>query len=296
LTLEAASPTIVEVPAERFDDFAARRTRRAAAAELPPYATEEACSHAGLVTVGSAWSRALFDGDFHLSPPPDAVRPACCLVFVQSHDGNTGARNPSTLGGGRTDEHLIYEGLSRVAADAVLAGAETVRAGNVVFSVWHPELVALRARLGKPRHPLQVVATLQGLAFDRGILLNTPSVPVAVLTVPACATVMARELAARPWITPVVMDRPEDLPLAFSRLRRMGVERVSAIGGRRIATQLIDAGLVQDLYVTTAPRDGGEPCTPMYPGRLDTRLVVRKRGTGPEAGVVFEHRVLRGRW
>ena len=95
------------------------------------------------------------------------MRPACCLVFVQSRDGNTGTRSPSALGGGRTDEHLIYEGLSRVAADAVLAGAETVRDGNVIFSVWHPELVRMRAALGKPRHPLQVIATLQGLAFDR---------------------------------------------------------------------------------------------------------------------------------
>jgi hypothetical protein len=38
-----------------------------------------------------------------------------------------------------TDKHLIYEGLSRAAADAVLAGAATVRAGDIVFSVWHPE-------------------------------------------------------------------------------------------------------------------------------------------------------------
>jgi len=52
-------------------------------------------------------------------------------VFVQSRDGNTGARDPSSLGGGDTDKHLIYEGLSRVASDAVVAGAETIRGGNI---------------------------------------------------------------------------------------------------------------------------------------------------------------------
>ena len=70
-------------------------------------------------------------------------------MFVQSLDGNTVADDPSDLGGGDTDKHLIYEGLSRVAADAVMAGAATVAGGKIVFSVWHPELVRLRSALGK---------------------------------------------------------------------------------------------------------------------------------------------------
>ena len=280
------------MPDLRFEEFAERKTREAAAAALPRYVTDSARPRPDLLSVGNAWSRSLFDGEFHLSPLPDATRPACSLVFVQSRDGNTGAPNPSALGGGETDKHLIYEGLSRVAADAVLAGAETVREGQIVFSVWHPELVRLRESLGKPRHPMQIIATLQGLPFDRGLLLNTPEVRIVLLTVGACATLMAREIAARPWITPVVMNRSEDLPGAFAALRRMGIERVSVVGGRRIATQLIDAGLVQDVYLTTSPRDGGEANTPMYPGRLDGHRIVRKRGTGPETGVVFDHMVL----
>ena len=51
-------------------------------------------------------------------------------VFVQSADGNTGARNPADLGGGETDKHLIYEGLSRVDVDGVLAGAATSGEGG----------------------------------------------------------------------------------------------------------------------------------------------------------------------
>jgi hypothetical protein len=72
----------------------------------------------------------------------------------------------------------------------------------------------------------------------------------------------------------------------------MGIERVSAIGGRVLAGALIDARLVQDVYLTTANRTGGEPDTPMYRKPLATRVVVRKRGTGAEAGVVFEHLVI----
>jgi len=161
-----------------------------------------------------------------------------------------------------------------------------------VFSVWHPELVRLRARLGKPRYPIQIVATLRGLAFEETLLYNVPDLRVLLLTVARCVDRMSSALAARPWITPVIMARPDDLRTAFVELRRLGIERVSAVGGRTVATSLIDAGLIQDIYLTTSPRSGGEPDTPMYPKRLEAELIVRKTGTGEDAGVIFEHRVI----
>ena len=278
-----------------FAAFVRRKEQAALAAALPPYVTALDGHDAEAMAIGNAWSRSLFDGNFYVSPPPDQSRPACSLVFVQSKDGNTGGRNPTALGGGETDKHLIYEGLSRVAADAVMSGAETIRGGDIVFSVWHPELVSLRAALGKPRHPTQIVATLTGVDLDRGVLFNAPEIPVVVITVGPVAALMQNALAARPWITPVVMERTSDLRQAFDQLRSLGIERVSCVGGRRIATQLIDAGLVQDLYLTTSPRTGGEPNTPMYPRPLDGRVLVRKLGTGADAGVIFEHMSLTGR-
>ncbi|HYM25841.1 MAG TPA: dihydrofolate reductase family protein, partial [Vicinamibacterales bacterium] len=204
------------------------------------------------------------------------------LVFVQSKDGNTGAKNPASLGGGQADAHLIYEGLSRVAADAVMAGAETIRGGNIVFSVWHPELVALRAMLGLPRHPTQIVATLRGLNFE-GLIFNVPEIPVLLLTVPTCTDLMLTELAERPWITPVVMPSSHDLPHALREVRQRGIARISCIGGRSLARQLLDTELVSDVYLTTSAKEGGEPNTPL-PEKPDKsiggELVVRKHGTG----------------
>ena len=81
--------------------------------------------------IGNDWTRTCYDGPFHLFAMPED-RPAVSLVFVQSRHGNTAADNPSDLGGGPTDKHVIYEGLSRAAADGVLAGASTV--GRSVFS------------------------------------------------------------------------------------------------------------------------------------------------------------------
>ena len=157
------------------------------------------------------------------------------MVFVQSHDGNTGAADPSTLGGGETDKHLIYEGLSRVTADAVLAGAETVRSTDIFFSVWREEFVALRAALGKPRHPAQIIATLGGMDLENELVFNIPELTVFVLTAGAGLARMREALAFRPWLMPIVMPHQTDLAAAFRGLRREGIARISIVGGRTIA-------------------------------------------------------------
>jgi riboflavin biosynthesis pyrimidine reductase len=275
-------------PSERLERFIARKTREATGTTLPPLRTVFQARADALVEIGNEWSRRLFDGPFWLSPVP-ADAPGASLVFVQSKDGNTVASDPSSLGGGDADKHLIYEGLSRVAADAVMAGAETARGGNFIFSVWHPELVALRRRLGKPRHPVQIIATLRGLDLDRALLFAVPELRIVLITTGACASLMHAGLQSRPWIRSIVMERPEDLRDAFTSLRRDGIERVSVVGGRTVATQLLDADLIQDVYLTTSAKTGGAPNTPMYPRQLNGQLVLRKEGTGQDAGVVFEH-------
>lgn len=272
----------------RFDAFVAAKTAAAASASLPPYVTDESEPGGRLIPIGNDWSVRLFDGPFYVSPPhPD--RPACSLVFVQSADGNTGTNNPSSLGGGETDKHLIYEGLSRVTADAVLAGAETVRGGNILFSVFHPALIALRDSHGLPRHPVQIVATLRGVDLNAGLLFNVPEVPVVLLTVDDAAARMKEAITVRPWITALTMNRADGLPRAFWQLRATGIESISCIGGRHLARQLLDAGLVDDVYLTTAPSAGGEPNTPLHTGPWRGTVVTRKHGTGLDNGVIFEH-------
>ena len=273
----------------RFEAFVRRKEREAVETDLPRYTTRFDAHPADALTIGNDWTRQLFDGGFYVSRPPDARRPACSLVFVQSADGNTGATNPSTLGGGETDKHLIYEGLSRVAADAVMAGAGTAGGGRMIFSVWHPELVRLRAALGEPRHPVQIVATMKGIDLDREMLFNVPEIAIVLVTVRSCRMLMGQELSVRPWIKTVVMEDQHDLPSAFDQLRSLGIRAISCIGGRTLAGGLIDAGLVQDVYLTTSPLNGGQPGTPIYPKPLEAELVVKKAGTGIEAGVAFEH-------
>jgi len=276
--------------ASAFDEFAAKKTREALAARLESLSPVfDRPGTAPRVAVGNAWTRQHYGGDFDLVAPP-AGETALSLVFVQSSDGNTGAEDPSTLGGGPTDKHLIYEGLSRVAADGVLAGATTVR-GNTFFSVWHPELVALRGILGLPRHPAQMVISKRGrLDFD-ALLFNVPDVPVFLIARDEGLAERTAWLRARPWIQhiPLIDD---NLAAALDRLRAdHGIQRISAVGGRNTASRLVDAGVVQDLYLTTAARPGGEAGTPWYLGATAPALDVITRKQWMDAGspVVFEH-------
>jgi riboflavin biosynthesis pyrimidine reductase len=78
---------------------------------------------------------------------------------------------------------------------------------------------------------------------------------------------------------------------AFRRLRRdHGLSRISVVGGRTLATSLIDAGVIQDLCLTTSALRGGQSNTPFYAGHHSPtlELIVRKQGSGATA-ITFEH-------
>ncbi len=126
------------------------------------------------------------------------------------------------------------------------------------------------------------------------LLFDQPDVPVYVLAGPGCRARHEVEFSRRPWITIVPME-PDDLAGAIARLRSdHGLERISAVGGRATATALIDAGLVQDLCLTTTGRSGGEPNTPFYNGKQPPRFltIVRKRETESTSPIAYEHLAL----
>lgn len=288
---------------ERFDAFCHRREQAALAATIPGYTTREDTQPEDARRLENDWSRALFDGPFYRSAAPAADgTPITSLVFVQSRDGNTGAADPSTLGGGDTDLHLIYEGLSRVDADAVMAGATTARARDVVFSVWHPQLTSLRLALGHPRHPAQVVVTERAeLRFEDGLMFNEPALRVFVIAPTGTVQTVRTRVADKSWIEVIDAGEPVSFHRAFRCLHSHGIRVISCVGGRRTATALLDEQLVSDLYLTTAARNGGEPDTPFYlsagsrSATVDARpplplqRVVLKDGRDAERGVTFEH-------
>jgi riboflavin biosynthesis pyrimidine reductase len=283
------------VSSREFAEFCARRTAAAAAATLSPLRTIiNRAAQFDLEPVGDAWCHERFDGPFWTGTAAD--RPTVGLVFVQSHDGNTETHDPASLGAGETDTHLIYEGLSRIAVDGVAVGASTLHADSF-FSVWRRELVDARLARGLPVHPAQIVLSRSGrVDVDGTRLFNVSDVPVFVLTSREGAERLARSLDARPWVHAIAADGPHALAQQVNELYRRGQRRISCVGGRRVASAFVDAGLVDDLYLTTSPCDGGVPRTPWYVGSRQPPFErVLAKSWEHIAGIVrFEHFVIHG--
>jgi riboflavin biosynthesis pyrimidine reductase len=160
--------------------------------------------------------------------------------------------------------------------------------------VWHPELVALRRELGRTRHPAHIiVSSRSALHIETALMFQIPEIPVFLVTTSDAASSLRLQVATRPWIQVIDGGQPLSMRAALGQVRSHGIETVSAIGGRRTARALLHERVVHDLYLTTSPKEGGEPHTPLLDEPLNAPAVVIKQGTGPEEGVRFVHYALR---
>ncbi len=189
-----------------------------------------------------------------LAPPE---RPYLVLNMVATLDGKAALGGRTAGIGGPADRELFHH--LRTQADAVMAGAVTLRAERYGRIVRHPALREKRAREGLETDPLACVvsASLDGLAELP--LLAVPEQRVAVLT-GASGELPPRE--AR--VEYVRAGRAEadggevDLRVALGRLRaEWGVRSVLCEGGPTLNAGLLRAGLVDELFLSLAPKLAG---------------------------------------
>ena len=141
-----------------------------------------------------------------LRMPRHAERPHVIGNFVTSLDGVVSLGIPGKAGGGEISGFNPHDrmvmGLLRATADAVVIGAGTLRASSPDH-VWTAEYIyppladayrELRAALGKPEPPLNVVVTGSGdIDLDR-CLFRSAAVPSLIVTTAAGARRL-REIA-----------------------------------------------------------------------------------------------------
>jgi riboflavin biosynthesis pyrimidine reductase len=277
-----------------FADYCRQKEKVARAADLSRYSTViDDADGVDLLAIGSAWSRALFDGDFYRSAGAKSPElPAVTLVHDWPPDDPREEGGPGPLGDATT-LHLIHEGLARVDADGVLGGLGVVREPDFVASVWHPELVALRLSRGLPRHPVQIVVSESGaLPFDGCLLFSEPSLRVVIVTAHRSVDAVETRVQDKPWIRVLDAGQPLSLRKALMTLRQEGLAVISALGGRRVASTLLAEGLVTDLYLTGSDDDGITPSRDIHDGPpvLHRRVLAKLGHHGPPRAR-FEHLV-----
>jgi riboflavin biosynthesis pyrimidine reductase len=197
-----------------------------------------------------------------------ADRPTIVSNFVSTIDGvvafdtegRTGGREVS---GGSTPDRFLM-GLIRATADAVLNGAGTVRSGAhrwTPASIYPPSAAAYaawRQELGLAAEPTSVIVSASGLIDPGHPGLHDPGVPVVIVTTSAGGSLLrAHGLPSSVEIVGVAAGDRVDPSALVEVLRDRGLELVVCEGGPTLLGGLIDAGLIDELFLTVAPQLAG---------------------------------------
>lgn len=141
----------------------------------------------------------------------------------------------------------------RAEADAVLLGAETVRADDPPLRVRDPEMQAYRRSLGRPDGILGVVVTATGRLDPRArFFRQSPPSSRVVATVEDLHDDALHPLSAVAEVWRCGRRRV-DLAQLLERLRSRGVGRLLVEGGGELHWELVRLGLVDEIFVTLAP-------------------------------------------
>jgi riboflavin biosynthesis pyrimidine reductase len=180
--------------------------------------------------------------------------------FVSSLDGVvTLGKTPSagSVISGKYPADRFLMGLLRACADAVVIGAGTLRAtpGHLwtpahVFPELATEFIALRSALGRMAEPKLVVLTASGeLDFKHPAFAKST---IVVTTVSGAKKVEENKV---PECEVVTIGKGEriDVGKAIGELRERGLEVLLCEGGPDLLGQLVEAGLLDEAFLTMSP-------------------------------------------
>ena len=207
--------------------------------------------------------------------PPD--RPYVTVNMVASIDGATAVDGVTKALGSTTDRAIFLH--LREVADAILVGASTIRAERYGPARPTPAARASRVERGKAATP-PIVVVSRSVTFDWQSALFTDNETRPILLVPG--DVEPEKLKRASELADVVTcgEGTVDLLSALGQLRSRGIEMLLCEGGPTLNTELLNAGLVDELCLTIAPLLVGGP----HP-----RGVVAASTTDTALPLVIEH-------
>ncbi|MGE5407391.1 MAG: dihydrofolate reductase family protein [Syntrophothermus sp.] len=178
-------------------------------------------------------------------------RPLVAVNFAATVDGRATIGGVSGPIGSAADTEMLAR--LRTRFDAVMIGAGTMRAERYGRIVANQEQRERRERHGLPHDPLMVIVSGRlDLPWDAPLFTDGGG-RVLVFT--------ASEAEPPPTATPLRVIRHERFVDVVEALRQLRVERgVRAViceGGPGLHNQLQGAGLVDDLFLTIAPKLAG---------------------------------------
>lgn len=215
--------------------------------------------------------------------PEFAERPYVYANFVISRDGRISFALPGAIGGGAVSANNPYDqwlmGLLRARADAVIVGDTTLRLEPE--HMWTAEAIcpseaeafaALRAAEGRARHPLQVFASFDGAIHADAAVFAHRELRVLVATTTEGVERARGILGPRPNVSYLALgDERVDLGALLQLLmEHHGVRSLLCEGGPTLYGSFLQAGLVDDEFLTLSPVVIGNPRgIPPRPGLVE---------------------------
>jgi 5-amino-6-(5-phosphoribosylamino)uracil reductase len=150
----------------------------------------------------------------------------------------------------------------RAGSDAIMVGAQTIRADDPRLAVKSAARRQERVARGRPANPLKVTMTRSG-DLDRGQrFFSEADRPPLVYTGRAVAGDLRARLGGGAEIVPVPGLERAELSLVLADLAGRGIGRLMVEGGARVIEQFLVAGLADELRLAVAPVFVADPAAP----------------------------------
>ena len=207
--------------------------------------------------------------------------------FVITLDGVTSLGVAGKAGGGPisgNNEHdRFIMGILRAVSDAVIVGAGTLRA--VPKHIWTPEYIypqfadayaALRAAIGKPTPPLNVIVTSGGDLDLELPVFNSAGVEVLIVTTETGVRRISQLSLSRD-VRVCAVDGAGPKLSAHAILKAVGnvrkCERILVEGGPHLMGDFFAEGCLEELFLTQSPQVAGRNSAGERPGLVQGKTL-----------------------
>jgi riboflavin-specific deaminase-like protein len=212
-------------------------------------------------------------------PAKKLPRPFVTANFALTWDARISTRRgtPSDFSSPRDKRRLVE---IRAKCDAILVSAKTIAADNMSMGLPDPALRRARVARGQSTYPLRVLLTNSGRIAPTLRIFEKDFSPIVIFSTVSMPARTRAALADKAdlWLH----EGPQvNLPAMLATLcAEYGVKRLVCEGGAQVFRSLLEAGLIDELHVTLAPRIFGGRTAPtltgiardFFPSSVDLKL------------------------
>lgn len=175
-------------------------------------------------------------------------RPQIVAIAAMSADGKiTDRDHRAARFGSRVDQAHLETQIAK--ADAVIFGANTLRAYGTSLTIRDPALLHHRQTVGKPSQPIHIVCSRSG-EFASDLAFFQQGLPRWLLTTAAGAQLWQQ---GNGFDQLLLLDAAGDWLPVLADLAARGIEQLAVLGGGELLASFAEQRLLDELWLTICP-------------------------------------------